>query len=145
MKTTIKFLLMITIMILNLSCENKTPPPSGASGMEGVYGVVYNVNTEPLEGIMVEAYYDKELTKRYPEDEGGTIYTNSDGFYSIRYGARGGLDSLAIYVIASDTTGVYETQIQKGVIRYSKIIWEHQPYDISGNAKVDFILTTSTK
>ena len=141
MKTTIKILLLTAIMTINLGCENATPPTSGVSGLEGVYGVVSNVDKEPLEGIMVEAYYDKELTKCYPEEEKRTIYTNSEGFYSIRYGARGGLDSLEIYVKASDTTGVYETQIQKGVIRYSKIIWEHQPYDISGDAKVDFVLT----
>ena len=135
-----KVLLSITALlaIIICSCEPIVVTPPVVQGLEGVYGTVYTINAEPIEGIMIEVYYDKELTKRYPEDGQEAIYTDTEGYYSLREIARHGVDSLEIYVIASDTTGIYETQMQKGVIILNG---GDGSTGISGDTKVDFFLT----
>lgn len=161
MKTTIKFLLLITIMILNLSCENQISPPSSVSGIEHVDGVVSNENGDLLEGIRIEIYYDEALQEHYPDnywynmsdedkkkyaDKEPITYTDKEGRYSQSRSPRVGQDTFDIYVVAIDTAGVYERQVKKGVIRYwGSPIWENGFHDISGKAEVDFILTPSKK
>ena len=162
MKTTIKFILLINIIIINLGCEPITPPPSGVSGIEHVDGVVSNENGDLLEGIRIEIYYDEALQEHYPDgnywydmsdedkkkyaDKEPIIYTDKEGHYSQSRSPRVGQDTFDIYVVAIDTAGVYERQVKKGVIRYwGSPIWENGSQDRSGLAKVDFILTKSTK
>jgi hypothetical protein len=162
MKTTIKILLLTTIMTINLGCENATPPTSGGPGIETVAGFVSNENGDPLEGIRIEIYYDKALQEHYPDgnywydmsdedkkkyaDKEPITYTDKEGRYSQSRSPRVGQDTFDIYVVAIDTAGVYERQVKKGVIRYwGSPIWENGFHDISGKAEVDFILTPSKK
>jgi hypothetical protein len=158
MKTTIRFILLINIIIINLGCETKTPPQSGVSGVEHVSGLVSNENGDPLESIRIEIYYDEALQEHYPDgnywydmsdedkkkyaDKEPIIYTDKEGRYSKGRSPRVGQDTFDIYVVAIDTTGVYERQVKKGVIRYwGSPIWENGSQDSSGRAEVNFVLT----
>ena len=139
MKTSIKIFLFVIIAIIGFGCESNNPP-TGVPGLESVFGVVTNENGELLEGISIEAYYDKETTKCYPEDDQETVYTDKNGCYSIRNIARFGVETLTVYVVAIDTTGIYEKQLQEGQIKYSTITWENDRQDVGGAVKVNFVL-----
>ena len=163
MKTIGKFMLLVAIVAVGVGCEhtpNIPTPPDDMSciGLEVVAGVVSNENGELLEGIRIDVYMneklteyfleswenwfamDEEMQKEYPEKE-PNLYTAEDGSYAAAQpAARYGVDFLDVYVVATDTTGIYETQVQKGQIEFVKMQWEDGSYDVAGGATVDFVL-----
>ena len=54
-------MLLTLLAIIICSCEPIVVTPPVVQGLEGVYGTVYTINAEPIEGIMIEVYYDKRI------------------------------------------------------------------------------------
>ena len=157
MKTISRFLLLMVIVSIGLGC---TPTPSAGPGIETMSGWVRNENGELLAGIRVEAFYDEGLTKHYPASvwdswflavenlgkelagEEPVVYTDEEGFYYITADTPPSLKegTLDLYVVATDTAGIYETQIQKGQIEFYSVKWEDGSTDSSGQGTVNFVL-----
>ena len=121
MKTISKFLLLAGIVLIGIGCEQHS---NVAIGWERLEGIVSNESGDLLEGIKIEAYNDKDRTEHYYPfaTVGEGIYTDKDGFYQFMRGVRYGEDIRDVYVVATDTTGVYEAQIIKGHVEYKHII-----------------------
>lgn len=135
MKTIVKILVLIATIFVGYGCDNG-PTGEGVLGMESVYGFVCNEDGERLAGIRVDVYYDKELTQHYPagdwkewenmseEDKRDCpecepiTYTLEDGYYGIAQLAHNIKNPLDLYVVATDTAGIYETKLQSGQMRY---------------------------
>lgn len=135
MKTIVKILVLIATIFVGYGCDNG-PTGEGALGQESVYGFVCNEDGERLAGIRVDVYYDKELTQHYPAgdwkewenmseerkkefpDKNPTRYTDEDGYYTIAQLSHNLKNPLDLYVVATDTTGVYESKFQSGQMRY---------------------------
>ena len=151
MKSTIKIILLAIAAIITSSCDlGDTPPPSGGvKGIETVAGIVSNENGDPLEGIKIEIYYDKALKELYPDTlswHDHILYTDNEGHYYQIRDVRPDIDTFDIYVVATDTAGIYDRQVKRGVMRYySSPIWENGFHDISANAEVNFVLTKAIK
>lgn len=156
MKTIGKFLLLMVVVSTNFGC---TPIPSGEPGIETVAGVISNEDGEVLAGIQVDVYYDEGLTHHYYAEEWAwwnsltdeeqiehavanpINYTDKEGHYGFAKVPRYVEEPIDIYVIATDTAGIYESQIQKGQIEYWKSpIWEDGHQDASGMARINFVL-----
>ena len=156
MKTISRFLLLMVVVSTNFGC---TPPPSGAPGIETIAGVISNEDGEVLAGIQVDVYYDEGLTHHYYAEEWNAWnsltdeeqieyayhnpinYTDKEGHYQFAKVPRYVEEPIDIYVIATDTAGIYESQIQKGQIEYWKSpIWEDGHQDASGMARINFVL-----
>ena len=156
MKTIGKFLLLMVVVSTNFGC---TPIPSGEPGIETVAGVISNEDGEVLAGIQVDVYYDEGLTHHYYAEEWNAWnaltdkeqieyayhnpirYTDKEGHYQFAKVPRYVEEPIDIYVIATDTAGIYESQIQKGQIEYWKSpIWENGHQDASGMARINFVL-----
>ena len=164
MKTISRFMLLVAIMIVGFGCEHgpDTPPdtpPSGGPGIETVAGVISNEDGEVLAGIQVDVYYDEGLTHHYNDEEWNAWnaltdqeqieyayhnpirYTDKEGHYQFAKDPRYVEKPIDIYVVATDTAGIYETQVQHGQIEYWKSpIWADGHQDSSGRATVDFVL-----
>lgn len=147
MKITLKILTLITIVLVYCSCNSpepsnpQLPSTDSAQGYESVEGTISNEAGEPLKGIKVEAYYDAELTKGYPAEKENTIYTDENGFYVLSQQPRYGIDSFEVYVVTTDTAGVYETQSQKGSAEYyNSTDWGGGTTDRAAHATVNFVL-----
>ena len=147
MKITIKIIILIITSIIALGCECQpnTPPPSDVKGIETVSGFVSNENGDLLEGIKIEIYYDEALQELYPDTlswHDHILYTDNEGHYYQIGDVRLDIDTFDIYVVATDTAGIYDRQVKKGIMRYySSPIWENGFHDISANAEVNFVLT----
>lgn len=164
MKTIGKFMLLVGIVLIGMGCEhtpNIPTPPDDMSciGLEVVAGVVSNENGELLEGIRIDVYMneklteyfleswenwfamDEEMQKEYPEKE-PNLYTAEDGSYAAAQPARAryGVDFLDVYVVATDTTGIYERQVKKGQIKYVVVPIVDDQTGVTGSATVDFVL-----
>lgn len=164
MKTISRFLLLAGIVLIGFGCEhtpNIPTPPDDMSciGLEVVAGVVSNENGELLEGIRIDVYMneklteyfleswenwfamDEEMQKEYPEKE-PNLYTAEDGSYAAAQPARAryGVDFLDVYVVATDTTGIYERQVKKGQIKYVVVPIVDDQTGVTGSATVDFVL-----
>jgi len=164
MKTIGKFMLLVGIVLIGMGCEhtpNIPTPPDDMSciGLEVVAGVVSNENGELLEGIRIDVYMneklteyfleswknwfamDEEMQKEYPEKE-PNLYTAEDGSYAAAQpvGARYGVDFLDVYVVATDTAGIYERQVKKGQIEYVVVPIVDDQTGVTGSATVDFVL-----
>jgi hypothetical protein len=162
MKTIGKFMLLVAIVAVGFGCEhtpNIPTPPDDMSciGLEVVAGVVSNENGELLEGIRIDVYMneklteyfleswenwfamDEEMQKEYPEKE-PNLYTAEDGSYAAAQPARYGVDFLDVYVVATDTTGIYERQVKKGQIKYVVVPIVDDQTGVTGAATVDFVL-----
>ena len=156
MKTIGKFLLLMVVVSTNFGC---TPIPSGEPGIETVAGVISNEDGEVLAGIQVDVYYDEGLTHHYYAEEWAwwnsltdeeqiehavanpINYTDKEGHYQFAKVPRYVEEPIDIYVIATDTAGIYESQIQKGQIEFWKSpIWEDGHQDASGMARINFVL-----
>lgn len=156
MKTISRFLLLMVVVSTNFGC---TPIPSGEPGIETVAGVISNEDGEVLAGIQVDVYYDEGLTHHYYAEEWAwwnsltdeeqiehavanpINYTDKEGHYQFAKVPRYVEEPIDIYVIATDTAGIYESQIQKGQIEYWKSpIWENGHQDASGMARINFVL-----
>ena len=156
MKTISRFLLLMVVVSTNFGC---TPIPSGEPGIETVAGVISNEDGEVLAGIQVDVYYDEGLTHHYYAEEWNAWnaltdkeqieyadhnpirYTDKEGHYQFAKVPRYVEEPIDIYVIATDTAGIYESQIQKGQIEYWKSpIWENGHQDASGMARINFVL-----
>ena len=156
MKTISRFLLLMVVVSTNFGC---TPIPSGEPGIETVAGVISNEDGEVLAGIQVDVYYDEGLTHHYYAEEWAwwnsltdeeqiehavanpINYTDKEGHYQFAKVPRYVEEPIDIYVIATDTAGIYESQIQKGQIEYWKSpIWEDGHQDASGMARINFVL-----
>ena len=156
MKTISRFLLLMVVVSTNFGC---TPIPSGEPGIETVAGVISNEDGEVLAGIQVDVYYDEGLTHHYYAEEWAwwnsltdeeqiehavanpINYTDKEGHYQFAKVPRYVEEPIDIYVIATDTAGIYESQIQKGQIEFWKSpIWEDGHQDASGMARINFVL-----
>ena len=156
MKTISRFLLLMVVVSTNFGC---TPIPSGEPGIETVAGVISNEDGEVLAGIQVDVYYDEGLTHHYYAEEWAwwnsltdeeqiehavanpINYTDKEGHYQFAKVPRYVEEPIDIYVIATDTAGIYESQIQKGQIEFWKSpIWEDGNQDASGMARINFVL-----
>ena len=147
MKTISKFMLLVAVVAVGFGCEPlpNTPdiptlPDDHVPGLEGVTGVVSNENGDLLKGIQIEVFYDEELKEYYPKKEKYYVYSDEQGHYEVNQVARYGVDFLDVYVVATDTAGIYETQVQKGQIKFVKMQWEDGSYDVAGGATINFIL-----
>ena len=164
MKTISRFMLLVAIMIVGFGCEHgpDTPPdtpPSGVPGIEIVAGVISNEDGEVLAGIQVDVYYDEGLTHHYNAEEWNAWnaltdkeqieyahhnpirYTDKEGHYQFAKDPRYVEKPIDIYVVATDTAGIYETQVQHGQIEYWKSpIWADGHQDSSGSATVNVVL-----
>ena len=158
MKTISKFLLLAGIVLIGMGCEQQNRPME--RGMESVYGKVVNEEGELLQGIRVEVYYDVDLKKPYPKsawdawfyssEEWREVYanldpvghTNEEGIYVVRQIARcsDALEACDVYVVAIDTTGIYERQVKKGQIKYVVVPIVDDQTGVTGSATVDFVL-----
>ena len=118
-----------------------------------------NEDGEVLAGIQVDVYYDEGLTHHYYAEEWNAWnaltdqeqieyayhnpirYTDKEGYYQFAKDPRYVEKPIDIYVVATDTAGIYETQVQHGQIEYWKSpIWADGHQDSSGRATVDFVL-----
>ena len=158
MKTISKFLLLAGIVLIGMGCEQQNRPME--RGMESVYGKVVNEEGELLQGIRVEVYYDADLKKPYPKsawdawfyhseewrevyaDQEPVGHTNEEGIYEVRQRARcsDALEACDVYVVAIDTTGIYERQVKKGQIEYVAVPIVDKRKGVTGAAIVDFVL-----
>lgn len=135
MKSVIKTLVLFATIVVGFGCDNSSTS-GGVLGCESVEGYVRNENGEGLGGIRVDVYYDKELTQHYPQEiweswEGMSedqkkerpwldpvVYTLEDGSYGIAEVAFPIKNPLDLYVVATDTSGIYETKVQSGQLQY---------------------------
>ena len=160
MKTISRFLLLVAIVVVGFGCEHGPyTPPSGEPGIETVAGVISNEDGEVLAGIQVDVYYDEGLTHHYYAEEWNAWnaltdkeqieyadhnpirYTDKEGYYQFAKDPRYVEKPVDIYVVATDTAGIYESQIQKGQIEYWKSpIWADGHQDASGMARINFVL-----
>jgi len=160
MKTISKILLLGAIIAsIGVGCKPNNPPTGQAcSGLEHIEGIVTNEDGELLNGIRMDVYFDEQMLEHYPSqteyDWWDTVcveykkeypfqnpirYTDNDGHYIFSNTARIGIDTLYLYVVASDTAGRYETQIQKGYIKFRQVkVYGHM--EAVGGGTVDFIL-----
>ena len=139
MKTIGKFLLLAVIVVVGFGCE---PHSSGAPGKECVEGIVTNENGDLLQGIKIEAYNDEQLTDiyspiGYPKND---ECTDEKGYYRYSRVSRRHLEVCDVYVVAIDTTGIYERQVKKGQIEYVAVPIVDKRKGVTGAAIVDFVL-----
>ena len=139
MKTIGKFLLLAVIVVVGFGCE---PHSSGAPGKECVEGIVTNENGDLLQGIKIEAYNDEQLTDiyspiGYPKND---ECTDEKGYYRYSRVSRTHLEVCDVYVVAIDTTGIYERQVKKGQIEYVAVPIVDKRKGVTGAAIVDFVL-----
>lgn len=138
MKTISKFLLLAVIVVVGLGCE---PHSSGAPGKERVEGIVTNENGDLLQGIKIEAYNDEQLTDIYsPIGYQNDECTDEKGYYRYSRVSRTHLEVCDVYVVAIDTTGIYERQVKKGQIKYVVVPIVDDQTGVTGSATVDFVL-----
>ena len=155
MKTIVKILVLITAIFVGYGCE---PPSGGVPGIETVSGTIRNEDGEVLAGIQVDVYYDEELKRHYYAEEwewwnsatdeermeyadlNPIHYTNVNGYYEFWKNPQYTEEPTDIYVVATDTTGIYETQVKKGQIIYWSVTWKNGRTDTSGSGDVNFVL-----
>lgn len=159
MKTISRFLLLVAIVVVGFGCEHGPyTPPSGEPGIETVTGVISNEDGEVLAGIQVDVYYDEGLTHHYYAEEWNAWnaltdkeqieyadhnpinYTDVNGYYEFWKNPQYTEEPTDIYVVATDTTGIYETQVKKGQIIYWSVTWKNGRTDTSGSGDVNFVL-----
>lgn len=151
MKARTNILVLMTIAFIVLSCDpqneplnqSQDPPMSVVCGLEGVEGVVVNEGQEVLKGIKVEVYNDEALKDPYYPfaQVGEGVYTNDGGYYSVTKAVLPrGVDSVYVYLKASDPSGVYATQVKKGKIIFTKLPADGNKTMV-GLGVVDFVLT----
>lgn len=163
MKTISKILLIGAIIAsIGVGCKPNNPPTGQAcSGQATIDGIVTNEDGDSLNGIRIDVYYDEQLLEHFPSQEKydwwDTVsiehkqkypfdnpihYTNYDGkagYYRVSTVAIVGIDVLDLYVVATDTAGVYETQMQQGSIKYKQMdVFGYKA--AVGSGTVDFVL-----
>jgi hypothetical protein len=139
MKTIGKFMLLVAIVAVGFGCELHS---SGVPGLERVEGIVTNENGDLLQGIKIEAYNDEQLTDiyspiGYPKND---ECTDEKGYYRYSRVSRTHLEVCDVYVVAIDTTGIYERQVKKGQIKYVVVPIVDDQTGVTGSATVDFVL-----
>ena len=88
------------------------------------------------------AYNDEQLTDiyspiGYPKND---ECTDEKGYYRYSRVSRTHLEVCDVYVVAIDTTGIYERQVKKGQIEYVVVPIVDDQTGVTGSATVDFVL-----
>lgn len=125
-KMFVLFLITILITCCGMPGILDWTPPT-----EYITASVMNAEKEPLEGIKVEIFYDKEFSQPfdvniYDYEEGKHLFTDAFGSFSwgktlpdsISY-----VEDKEIYAVVTDTTGIYKGQIKKGTLKYDNRIF----------------------
>ena len=136
--------LFITCFVLScilVGCKEPINPPTGGnSGYEAIQGKVVNEEGIALEGIMMAAYLDEQLTNPYLDRE--PIYlTDSEGYYSIGQACIHQEGTLDVFVEAIDPAGIYQTQVIKAQMVFKGVEQFDGSINVAGGAHVDFVLS----
>ncbi len=153
-KFNLCIILIMCIVLLSSCNHNEEEPPVGVMGLEHIDGYISDESGNMLKGIRVEVYLDDSLKIPYLESEydwdslGNMVpvrarhitHTNEEGRY-YRGQPAIGPEKKDVYVVAIDTTEVYESQTKKGQIEYTDIIlpW-NGGIGRTGAGRVDFTL-----
>ena len=141
-------IILVAIIAISIGCEPQINTPTDPDepqtnfcpGMTAVTGTVSNEQGVALEGIMIEVFYDESLTEQLPYGSKWPVFTNKEGKYSIGTGGCKS-DRTYMYAVATDTTGIYESQVKRGVLDFwYSPIWENGKQDISAHTIINFVL-----
>ena len=102
-------------------CIKKGDPP-----FENISGFVYDEAGHALKGIKIEVFLDENLENYYnpyncPPKECCCVYTDESGHYFEGMASeyyQGGPEYKNVYVVATDTSGIYERQVIPSRIDY---------------------------
>ena len=154
--------LFITFFVLScilVGCKEPINPPTGGnSGYEAIQGNVVNEEGIALEGIMMAAYLDEQLTNPYLDkvkdwnassddykkehaDREPIYLTDSEGYYSIGQACIHQEGTLDVFVEAIDPAGIYQTQVIKAQMVFKGVEQFDGSINVAGEAHVDFVLS----
>lgn len=125
--------------------DEETSPIPGASPAESVFGYITDEAGNPLEIIQIDAFLDEALIQSYSDGPKLPLdYSDKDGYYAFGQASEYGYYLARelplvkdVYVVVSDTAGIYETQVQHIQMIYRK----ESGYVVS--IKLDFQLMKS--
>lgn len=138
MKKKIYLVFLLLFVLVSVSCNKSPIEENGVvHAAEWITGYVTNEKGNALEGIRVEAYLDEQMTIPYLYEGGKVVYTNENGEYTfIQASTWSKIQEHSykdVFVVVSDTSGIYAPQMQKGQIIYDELSGV-------GNGFLDFVL-----
>ena len=125
MKKNVFFLSLIIVLLIS-GCKASECIKKGEPPYESISGYVYDEAGNALKGIKIEVFLDENLENYYNSPECKQlecccVYTDERGLYGEGMASeyyQGGPEYKNVYVVATDTSGIYERQVIPSRIDY---------------------------
>ena len=108
---------------IEMDCKDSVP------AYESVSGYVFDDAGNAIKDIRIEVFLDENLEKNYWQyynpveaNDCYCVYTDESGYFSVGQASeyrQGGPEYKDVYIVASDTLGVYKREVKQAQIVYS--------------------------